>query len=228
MEPTGAGEFVRLHAVGRLCAARLPSGARLVDLGGGEGHLERFLPPGQRAGYVVIDSVAEGKGKRVVADLMSLPLPQGSVDALCISDVLEHVPDDRSFLKATLDALRPGGTAIVHVPSLRQSPIAAIRQELEEAESHDHQDFPHVRDGYRADELVGVLEDAAPGSTVEAFGSFTALQSLLCDIDWFLWRRDRRLLRMGTWALVRLLARRTSLGPPNKGSGVLAIVVKAG
>jgi len=41
----------------------------------------------------------------------------GRIDGLIMSDVLEHVEDDRGLLHAQLGALRPGGVALLTVPA---------------------------------------------------------------------------------------------------------------
>lgn len=225
MEPTGAGEFVRLRRVAQLCSIHGSYGASIVDLGGGEGNLSSLLRPDLRANYVVLDHQAHGRGTRVIADLGSLPIRDGSVDLLCLSDVLEHVQDDRAFLEHVVRAVRPGGTAIIHVPSSRRSPLSAVRRELEVAERQDLQEFPHVRDGYEADDLVRLLLESAPGSTGVSYPTFTSTQSLLADLDWLLWRKRWQWLRVVIWALVRLVHHDSAM-PTSTASSGLAVVVK--
>lgn len=46
-------------------------------------------------------------------------LPPDSFDAVCLWDVLEHVPDPEVFLAKAVEALRPGGVLALNVPNLQ-------------------------------------------------------------------------------------------------------------
>jgi SAM-dependent methyltransferase len=50
------------------------------------------------------------------ADLRALPVPDGSVDRVIASEVLEHIPDDRTALAEIARVLKPGGRVAVTVP----------------------------------------------------------------------------------------------------------------
>jgi SAM-dependent methyltransferase len=52
----------------------------------------------------------------VKVDLMQIPFPDASFDAVLCSHVLEHVPDDRKALAELHRILRPGGWACLLVP----------------------------------------------------------------------------------------------------------------
>jgi ubiquinone/menaquinone biosynthesis C-methylase UbiE len=55
-------------------------------------------------------------------------LPENEVDCLIMMDVLEHVEDDRNFLRAVVEKLKSGGNAIVTVPAIQHlfSPHDAV------------------------------------------------------------------------------------------------------
>jgi ubiquinone/menaquinone biosynthesis C-methylase UbiE len=53
---------------------------------------------------------------RVKGDISDLPFPDGSVDVILCSHVLEHVVEDRKALRELYRVLRPGGWALVLVP----------------------------------------------------------------------------------------------------------------
>jgi SAM-dependent methyltransferase len=107
--------------------AELPNGARLLDAGAGEcqykkhcGHLK----------YVAQDNaVYDGKGDRglqvgswdvsqidIVSDILSIPEPDASFDAVLCTEVLEHLPDPVRALDEMARLLRTGGTFIITAP----------------------------------------------------------------------------------------------------------------
>lgn len=105
----------------------LPAGARLLDAGAGEcqykkhcGHLK----------YVAQDiAVYDGKGDTglqtgswdfsqidIVSDILDIPEPDASFDAVLCTEVLEHLPDPVRALDEMARLLRPGGTFIITAP----------------------------------------------------------------------------------------------------------------
>jgi SAM-dependent methyltransferase len=107
--------------------AALPTGARLLDAGAGEcqykkhcGHLK----------YVAQDiAVYNGKGDTglqtgswdfsqidIVSDILDIPEPDASFDAVLCTEVLEHLPDPVRALDEMARLLRPGGTFIITAP----------------------------------------------------------------------------------------------------------------
>jgi SAM-dependent methyltransferase len=85
------------------------TGARLVNPGAGF----RASPPGfrtiDREGFPGID---------VVADIVALPLRDGSVDGLLCEVVLEHVPDSAAAIQELHRVLKPGGRIYLTLPFL--------------------------------------------------------------------------------------------------------------
>ena len=107
--------------------AALPPGARLLDAGAGQcqykkhcGHLK----------YVAQDNaVYDGKGDAglqtgswdfsqidIVSDILDIPEPDASFDAVLCTEVLEHLPDPVRALDEMARLLRPGGTFIITAP----------------------------------------------------------------------------------------------------------------
>jgi SAM-dependent methyltransferase len=107
--------------------AALPAGSRLLDAGAGEcqykkhcGHLE----------YVSQDvAVYDGKGDAglqtgswdfsqidIVCDILNIPEPDGSFDAVLCTEVLEHLTDPVRALDEMARLLRPGGMFIITAP----------------------------------------------------------------------------------------------------------------
>lgn len=102
-----------------------PATDRLVaEIGCGTGGNLKFLQDHYRV--VGVDLSAEAVG--YAAQRVAGPVCQGDfrtelagrwpeVDGVLLADVLEHVPDDREFLRDLLDLLRPGGMVVLTVPA---------------------------------------------------------------------------------------------------------------
>jgi SAM-dependent methyltransferase len=107
--------------------SELPPGARLLDAGAGEcqykshcGHLK----------YVAQDNaVYDGRGDQglqtgswdfsridIICDILDIPEPDASFDAVLCTEVLEHLPDPVRALDEMARLLRPGGTFIITAP----------------------------------------------------------------------------------------------------------------
>lgn len=60
---------------------------------------------------------AQAKGMGAVPGRAEeLPFPDGSFDAVCLFDVLEHLEDDRAALAEVRRVLKPGGLLFISVP----------------------------------------------------------------------------------------------------------------
>ena len=92
-------------------------------------------------------------------DLLDIPYPEGSFDAVLCSHVLEHVPDDHAALSELHRVLRPGGWAMLLVPlehgrdtTLEDPSVTSPEDRLRVFKQEDHArlyglDFPErVRD----------------------------------------------------------------------------------
>ena len=89
-----------------------------VDWGVPEvGTTKRWLGAIEAAGEA--GRAADGRAGRyevVRGDLLALPFPDGSVDRVIASEVLEHIPDDATAMAEIFRVLRPGGRVAVTVP----------------------------------------------------------------------------------------------------------------
>jgi SAM-dependent methyltransferase len=111
-------------------------GMTVLDLGCGEGR-HAFEAYRRGASVVALDRGAAevGTTKRwlgaiadageapagaryevVRGDLLALPFPDGSVDRVIASEVLEHIPDDATAVAEIARVLEPGGRVAVTVP----------------------------------------------------------------------------------------------------------------
>ena len=117
--------WTRASILGRI--RLLPDIATIVDLGCSTGYLlEEIRASHPQATLIGIDLVASGLKKAhalvpdarlLQADACDLPLADGSVDAVVSANLLEHIPDDGRALAEIARVLRPGGPAVLIVPS---------------------------------------------------------------------------------------------------------------
>jgi SAM-dependent methyltransferase len=97
--------------------------------------------------------VPEGATAAVVrGDVLALPFPDGSFDAVIASEVLEHIPDDERAMAEITRIVKPGGQVAVTVPRWWPERINwALPRE------YQHTPGGHIRI-YRGDELISRLE----------------------------------------------------------------------
>jgi 2-polyprenyl-6-hydroxyphenyl methylase/3-demethylubiquinone-9 3-methyltransferase len=151
-------EFLLRHA---------PEGARVLDVGCGEG---RFAAELGRAGrQVTAVDVAEEPLRRARAAQPGLellladgegawPLPDSAFDVVWAGEVIEHVADTASWLSEARRVLRSGGSLLLSTPA--HGPLTRLRLGLSErafAERMDPQG-EHLR-FYTAGTLTRLLED---------------------------------------------------------------------
>lgn len=144
-----------------------PKDARILELGAGTGHNLAMLSRFGQVEASELDPIArelasERLGRPVVeAALPDLSMfPAGAYDMVALLDVLEHVPDDKSSLRAILDLLRPGGALLLTVP---------INPWMWSA--HDVAHHHHRR--YRKQEIRQLAEDA--GYSIDLLSPFNSL-----------------------------------------------------
>ena len=104
--------------------ARFPPAGAVFDIGGGNGFVARALAA---AGYpaVVVEpgptgasnARARGLSPVVCSTLDDAGFRAGSLPAAGLFDVLEHIEDDRGFLRRVWGLLQPGGRLYLTVPA---------------------------------------------------------------------------------------------------------------
>jgi SAM-dependent methyltransferase len=104
----------------RLVRARTPGGARVLDLGAGNGWMARRLAPSFRVTALDVDgsntglgSLRDGRVTRVVGDIEALPLRAGSFDVVIAAATLHYAVDLFRALAEAARVLRPGGLLII-------------------------------------------------------------------------------------------------------------------
>lgn len=97
----------------------------LLEVGCGEGRgIDRLMP--YVTSYSAIDKIATAiahlqqkypTAKLVAGNLPPLPYPDACFDAVVSFQVIEHIQNDRGFLKEIYRVLRPGGVCLVTTPN---------------------------------------------------------------------------------------------------------------
>ncbi|MFJ7911096.1 class I SAM-dependent methyltransferase [Kitasatospora sp. NPDC096204] len=162
----------------------LAPGDRVLDLGCGGGR-HAFECYRRGANVIALDQNAEEiaevrkwfaameqageapEGASAVAmegNALALPFEDEYFDKIIISEVMEHIPDDRGVLDEMFRVLKPGGLLAVTVPRWLPEKICwALSDEYHANEGG------HIRI-YRGDELLGKLKDAG----LEPYGTHHA------------------------------------------------------
>jgi SAM-dependent methyltransferase len=111
-------------------------------------------------------------------DALHLPFPDASFDAVIVSEVLEHIPDDKSVLAELVRVLRPGGRMALTVPRWLPERICwALSDAYHEVEGG------HLR-VYRGDEVLTRMREAglAPYGTHHAHALHSPYWWLKCAV----------------------------------------------
>jgi SAM-dependent methyltransferase len=115
------------HAVGCLetwVTARNPV---IIDIGCSSGFLLKWMRRRLPRAVILGSDFVPGALSRLAShlpdvpliqfDLLKCPLPEQSVDAAVLLNVLEHIEDDASALRQVYRILKPGGIVVLEVPA---------------------------------------------------------------------------------------------------------------
>jgi SAM-dependent methyltransferase len=98
-------------------ARGLTPGARVIDVGAGDAPYRDFFTPVE---YITVDwehsSHAGARRSDIIAAADSLPLADASVDAVLMTELLEHVSVPSAVLREAARILRPHGAIALTVP----------------------------------------------------------------------------------------------------------------
>jgi len=196
-------------------------GTRVLDLGCGQG---RHAFEALRRGAWVVAADLDGKvlagveamaaamneagevavgGSLMVrqADALQLPFEDGDFDVVIVSEVLEHIPDDRAAMSEIQRVVRPGGLAAITVPRRGPEEVCWLL-----SEEYHNNPGGHVRI-YRGNELLRRLCDAGlvPRGRAHAHALHSPYWWLKCAVGV---RRDDALLprvyhRFLAWEMMR-------------------------
>jgi SAM-dependent methyltransferase len=101
-------EWYALLATSIPPAAEVPG--RVLELGSGAGFFDEVVPE------TITSDIMLTPGARVVLDGLRLPVEDGSLRAIVMTNVFHHLPDARRFLTEAARAVRPGGVVAMVEP----------------------------------------------------------------------------------------------------------------
>lgn len=117
----------RKNAIAQVRRSPLATNAVIMEIGCSSGFLIKDLVNSFPGATVVGADVVKEPLYRLARDLpgvplirfdlLRCPLPDQSVDALVMLNVLEHIEDDVGALKNALKLLKPGGSLVIEVPA---------------------------------------------------------------------------------------------------------------
>lgn len=105
---------------GRHAFGALQRGARVVALDRSDAEMKHagalLVALMEEADVGGASGVARGRGAATCGDALALPFADATFDRVIVSEVLEHIADDRAAMRELARVLRPGGRAAVTVP----------------------------------------------------------------------------------------------------------------
>lgn len=119
LEHTNWWYVSRTNLIHGLLTKYSPHFESILDVGCGTGTILESFPGKRRVGIETNPTAikyASSKGLVTHPDVQSV---EGTFDVVLLMDVLEHVPDDVSFLKNVLKKVSAGGIAIITVPAFQ-------------------------------------------------------------------------------------------------------------
>lgn len=112
----------KMRAIHAIAPARLPAGARVLEIGGGRSGMARKLYPEAHVTTIDIDPglapdhAADEASEFVLGDARALPFPDRSFDLVTMFDVLEHIEEDRKAATEALRVVKAGGWVLISTP----------------------------------------------------------------------------------------------------------------
>jgi ubiquinone/menaquinone biosynthesis C-methylase UbiE len=106
---------------------KIPGGLTILDAGAGESQFKKFcghlkyiaqdFGEYHGEGEVGLQTGAWDNSKLdIVSDILSIPLPDHSIDAVMCTEVLEHIPDPLGAIREFSRLIKPGGYLLITAP----------------------------------------------------------------------------------------------------------------
>ena len=119
-------EAVRVKWIGETLK-KIPEGLTILDAGAGESQFKKFCShlkyiaqdfgEYKGAGEIGLQTGTWDNSKLdIVSDILSIPLPDRSLDAIMCTEVLEHIPDPLGAIKEFSRLIKPGGYLLITAP----------------------------------------------------------------------------------------------------------------
>lgn len=89
----------------------VPRQGEVIELGSGASFLKKYAP------YIVTSDILPYEGVDRVFSGLEMPMPDESVSAFLMIDVLHHIKDSRQFFREVLRCLKPGGKLVMIEPA---------------------------------------------------------------------------------------------------------------
>lgn len=159
------------------------------------------------------------------ADLCALE-EDGAYDVVVCSDVLEHIEKDDVAVKRLARALKHAGVLILTSPSVPQPRHLSLVDRRERRIGFKPEDYGHVRQGYSADSLRRIMENAGL-DVQEIRWTFGCCGTLMFDL--FFSTGDSRpnpLVYMGLFPLYMVLSALDVVMPVRYGAAILGVARK--
>ncbi|MBI5304101.1 MAG: class I SAM-dependent methyltransferase [Chloroflexi bacterium] len=129
-DTAGANHFIdrasRCHALDQLRHVKTESPV-ILEIGCSSGFMLRLIREHLSRAFVIGSDYVCGPLERLAEnlpdvpllqfDLVTCPLPDESIDAVILLNVLEHIGDDSAAMRQVYRILKPGGIAVIEVPA---------------------------------------------------------------------------------------------------------------
>ena len=110
-----------------------------------------------------------------IADGEPLPFMDDEFDCVLIVDIIEHLYDDKGFIREAYRVLKPGGLLIVNAPTVKSDSLLFKLRNLVGLTDEVH---GHVRPGYTLNDLQRLFDDLF---TLETYRTHTKFFSKFTD-----------------------------------------------
>jgi SAM-dependent methyltransferase len=134
------------------------TGERVLDVGAFDG---QWITTQDAAVLIALDLDVQPRDgcQAVKGDALNLPFPNGAFDSVFAFDVIEHVGDDRRFVKELVRVTKPGGRVTMTTPAVDLRIFPGFLTQWA------HRRWGHDRcTGYEALHLSSLLEEAGVAS----------------------------------------------------------------